>query len=130
MSSHPAGIGGSWLVGRGGGLRSSGWRGEPEVHERACVGYLGAPWRSVFGSRFPCDAAVTARARQKHRTKLQGLQLLLGLSTGQKGCGKGNRAVAAGRRPCCCHRAAPWPPAQAGFRRDSHGTSRSDQGAF
>lgn len=47
MSSNPAGVGGSWLVGRGGGLPSGGWGRRPEVDQRACFGYLGAPWGSV-----------------------------------------------------------------------------------
>lgn len=59
-------------MGRGGGLPRSGWRGEPEVDQRACVGYLRGPLGSVFVSCSLCHAAVTARAWHKLGTELQG----------------------------------------------------------
>lgn len=99
MSSHPEGIGGSWLLGRGGGSRSSGWRGEPEVHGRACVGYSGAPWGSVFGSCFPRHTAITARAWHKCRPKLRDCPESLATAVGPQRWAEG---VCKGKPSCSC----------------------------
>lgn len=76
-----------------GGLSGSGWRGEPEVDQRACVGYLKGPLGSVYGSCSLCHAAVTARAWHKHWTKLQGcpeaLETAVGPQHGAEGVWKG-----------------------------------------
>lgn len=135
VSSHPAGLGGSCLVGRGGACPAVGGEGG----RRLIKGHLLVIWGPLGAACLAPAAPVRLQTQRGHETNTGGssgavlnlLELLLGLSTGQKGFGKGNQAVAAGCRPVLpSPYAAPCSPALAGLRRDSHGSSRRDQGAF